>query len=129
MGSGVAFAIKQKFPEAYEADRITKKGSEGKLGHYSCAAVDGNHIKRVYNLYTQYNYGRDKRKYVICDAVRNSLTAMKTSLLNSKELDYETIKIGLPKIGSGLGGGDWKVISKIIEDVFLEKTIFVYDLE
>ena len=30
--------------------------------------------------------------------------------------DYAGKRIGLPKIGAGLGGGDWAIISAIIEE-------------
>ena len=37
MGAGIAKTIKQKFPEAYEADLKTEKGDKAKLGTISWA--------------------------------------------------------------------------------------------
>jgi len=69
MGSGVAAAIKAKYPEAYDADCKTKKGDRTKLGTLSLAVVIKTDptqtvasintpvpagIKAVANLYAQY---------------------------------------------------------------------------
>ena len=40
MGKGIALAIKQQFPEAYEADLKTTKGERSKLGTFSYAEVE-----------------------------------------------------------------------------------------
>lgn len=37
-------------------------------------------------------------------------------------------KIGLPKIGAGLGGGDWAVIEEIINNVFDGYDVTVYEI-
>ena len=42
MGAGIAKAIKNIFPEAYDADCKTEKGSKPKLGSYSSARITKN---------------------------------------------------------------------------------------
>lgn len=39
-------------------------------------------------------------------------------------------ELGIPKIGAGLGGGDWAVISNIINTILESNTynIYVYEL-
>jgi len=39
------------------------------------------------------------------------------------------MKVGLPKIGAGLGGGDWSIISKIIEEELGEFDVTIYVLD
>lgn len=81
----------------------------------------------IFNLYTQFRYGND-RVHVDYDAVRDSMQAMK-DYLQMFFYQYEAAKIGIPKIGCGLAGGDWEVVSQIIEEVFDDKDIYVYILD
>jgi O-acetyl-ADP-ribose deacetylase (regulator of RNase III) len=37
--------------------------------------------------------------------------------------------VAMPKIGAGLGGGDWKIIEAIIESAFHDRDVYVYELE
>ena len=57
MGAGIAKAIKQRFPTAYEADLQTEKGSRDKLGTFSTATVDcEDHTFEIVNAYTQFHW-------------------------------------------------------------------------
>jgi O-acetyl-ADP-ribose deacetylase (regulator of RNase III) len=38
-------------------------------------------------------------------------------------------KIGFPKLGCGLAGGDWNFVSEIIKEVFYDQEVFVYELD
>ncbi|MFC1516864.1 macro domain-containing protein [Thermodesulfobacteriota bacterium] len=108
MGAGIARVIKNEFPEAYEADCKTEKGSKSKLGSYTYATVDrDSHRITVINAYTQHHYQGEgvKANY---EAIR--------SVFESIKKDFSGKRIGYPKIGAGLAGGDWTIISKIIDD-------------
>ena len=108
MNTGIAVAIKKTFPEAYKADLDTPKGSREKLGSYSSATVkrEGHQIT-VVNAYTQFHYS-DKGNKVDYSAMKEVFSKIKG--------EFTGQRIGYPLIGAGLAGGDWKVISKIIED-------------
>ena len=108
MGAGIAKVIKSEFPEAYEADCRTEKGSKDKLGTYSHATVErnGNEIT-VINAYTQHDYKGTGMK-ADYDAIRSVFKKIKSN--------YSGKRIGYPKIGAGLAGGDWDQISKIIDE-------------
>ena len=111
MGAGIAKQIKNEFPEAYNADLNTTKGDKNKLGTISSAAINKNGIiLTVVNGYTQYNW-RGSGILVDYDAIR--------SVFKHVKLIYSGMRIGYPKIGAGLAGGDWEIISKIIPQISL----------
>jgi O-acetyl-ADP-ribose deacetylase (regulator of RNase III) len=104
MGAGIAKSIKVRFPEAYEADCKTEKGSRNKLGTYSKALVGK---LTIVNAYTQFHWkgGGIKVDY---EAIR--------AVFRSIKRNFSGKKIGYPMIGAGLAGGDWKVIATIIDE-------------
>lgn len=125
IGSGVAKALADKYPEVRQADNLTEKGSEEKLGTISVAAVTlGENPLFIVNAYTQYNYGRQKNQYVSYDAIKSSLEQVKNVILKGNNY-----KVGMPKIGAKRGGGDWNVIKKIIENTLsdYDVTVVIYD--
>lgn len=108
MGKGIALAIKQRFPEAYAADLATAKGDRSKLGTISIARIErGDRAFHVVNGYTQFHWqGRGiKADY---EAIRNVMKAL--------NVRFSGRRIGYPKIGAGLAGGDWTLIASIIEE-------------
>lgn len=115
MKSGIAKQVVHHFPEAAEVDKGTAKGDHAKLGTLSHTL----HTKPiVVNAYTQFEYGTDKMN---CDydAVRSCMKALKAN--------YSGKKIGMPQIGAGLAGGDWKIIKQIIhEELHDEDVTIVY---
>ena len=123
MGSGIARQIRQKYPGAYQADLETINGDLKKLGAFSLFKSEDFDI---YNLYTQYKYGSDK-VHLVYAALELSLITMKYHLQWEYE-NYSELKIGFPKIGCGLAGGDWEKVSKIIENVFSDIDVYVYEI-
>ncbi len=120
-GSGVAGQIKRRFPEAYAADCRTTKGDRGKLGRLSSAEVvgDGEHRFTVVNAYTQYRGGRSTTPLVDVDAVGRAMRAVREA--------YAGKRIGLPRIGAGAAGGDWAVLSKVIDDALAGEDVTVVE--
>ena len=108
MGKGIAQSIKNKFPEAYEADKQTTRGDRGKLGTFTTAAIERGDAKFVVvNAYTQFDY-RPPGPNVDYDAIRAAMREVKRQ--------FSGKRIGYPKIGAGLAGGDWTRIAAIIEE-------------
>lgn len=110
MSGGIARQIAIKWPQAQMADNVTTSGSINKLGTISFSKTRvfgiGDTLDcDILNLYTQITPGKDL-----------SLTALRMCLEKISIL-YRGQRIGLPKIGSGIAGGDWKQIQKIIEEV------------
>lgn len=108
MGAGIAKGIKAAFPAAFQSDLATARGDRAKLGTCTFAQVDRSGTPLVVvNAYTQFDY-RSSGPKVDYDAVRSCFRWIKQQ--------YSGKRIGLPKIGAGLAGGDWERIAGIIED-------------
>lgn len=125
MGAGIARQIKSAYPEAYWEDCKTKLGDINKLGNISYVKVNGRYI---FNLYGQYRYGRD-RKHLNESALRSALIKMKQTLSIQSDIPFSRRKIGFPKLGCNLAGGDWNVVKRIIEEVFYDTDVYIYSLE
>lgn len=108
MGSGLALTIKQTYPMVYQfyKDEWNRRGRFN-LGEVQFYWV--NHNKIICNAITQEKFGRDKR-YTDYDAVRNAF--QKVYALAK----IDNLPIHFPKIGCGLGGGDWNIVKNIIEE-------------
>jgi O-acetyl-ADP-ribose deacetylase (regulator of RNase III) len=125
MNSGVAKAIRKRWPGAfskYETAYI-RQGNELNLGQIVWYNEEETG-KFIANCITQKNYGYDGKSYVDYGAIAKCMA----------NLDFEARfslihRVAMPKIGAGLGGGDWKKISKIIEDTFTYATPVVYVLK
>ncbi len=115
MGSGIALALKNKFPEIYEADQATKRGDINKLGTYTTIGVKHERIKYVVNLYSQYRYGLGSR-HTNYEAMSRGLEDIRDSLVKNKA---EHFVLGFPyMIGCALGGGNIRIVQTIIEETF-----------
>ncbi len=115
-GSGIAKQIKMVFPEAFDADLETKKGDVAKLGTYTVAASRGI---LIYNLYGQYG--------VSATNMQTRYDALEDAMSSVSELIAHTV-IGIPRIGCGLGGGDWSIVEDIVERTIARNNeVIVYD--
>jgi O-acetyl-ADP-ribose deacetylase (regulator of RNase III) len=116
MASGIAKAVRERFPEAYAADTATVKGDLGKLGTFSAAAVErpGSALKWIVNLYSQYGYQDGDR--------RTSYDAMFAGLIKVRDDGrFAGLDFAVPsRIGCGLAGGNWGVVQAILRAVFSE---------
>ena len=109
MGSGVAKAIRDKWPSAYDAYRETYETKGLHLGDVIMCQVGD---KLIANCITQENYGRDGEMYVNYDAISKCIENLLT------HCDRNAIEsVAIPKIGAGLGGGDWLLIEGIIKEI------------
>ena len=130
MRSGIAKQIRERWPEVYEKYRkeynfwtVQMGRSESPLGNIDIARIN-NSNQSVINMYTQRRYGYDGTRFTSYDAFAYALKLIKTYIPNDAT-------IGFPKnIGCGLGGGNWKVISALIEEILGEDyEVYIYELE
>lgn len=129
MGSGIAPLIKEAFPKMYAADLKTEKGDKAKLGTFTMALLkDGS--TAGFNLYSQYGYNRRKQGLRDLDynALYDSLDQMKKALQSFTDGSVGEYRIGFPKIGAGLAGGDWNVIEAMIKSIFSDCDVTIYVL-
>lgn len=124
MNSGVAKAIRSKFPETYTADCKTAKGDKNKLGRFTYVTTDTSADTNltIYNAYTQYNYGVDTGPHFNMEAFVRAMISIRNGL-------FENVRIGIPKIGAGLAGGNWDEISQALEEIFVGFDLTVVVLE
>jgi O-acetyl-ADP-ribose deacetylase (regulator of RNase III) len=119
MGSGVAKILRGKYKDLFPEykklcdqypDDITKKQLLGGIQFVECGD------KVIFNCFTQMNFGT-KVQHVDYNALRNCMKEIDNAC--AKKLDgyfNDSNRVAMPKIGAGLGGGDWEIISKIIEE-------------
>ena len=120
MGSGIAREIRARYPEAYEVDCKTIVGDYKKLGTFSSVKTnDGKFV--IYNCYSQYRYGREKR-HTNYEAVYTGLSSIEQ---NARELGLTTLSLPY-NMGCMLGGGSWRIVSVIIDEVFKDSPIDLY---
>lgn len=128
MGSGVALAIKNKWPKVAEADRRRFLAGNVLLGEPDYVIVGTNPLKVVVNFYTQPRPGP-------CA----SLSAIETGLFEFfyGQDEGEPVSLALPRIGCGLGGLRWndveaainRAIKRIFDETGIEHNVVIYDLE
>ena len=111
MGSGIAKQIANKYPEVSEADKrnFAALGAYGQFG--KILPVECHDGRICVNMYSQFTYGKGKRQ-TDYEKFEECLRKLKTFLK-----DYPGKKIGFPYgIGCGLAGGDWTIVSGLIEE-------------
>ena len=113
MGSGIAKQIKDKYPEAFQADcqydlEIGNMYRVLKLGNFSKTKVFSKSNFIIINAYTQFHYlprGIDHFDY-----------ASFAVILEKLEHFYGNYDFGFPYIGMGLAGGDSDRIFDMLEE-------------
>lgn len=129
MGSGVAKQIRAKFPTVYkwykvkcdegahEKDRLGLSRSpllgQVQVVYKEDYPVDSKNIDSqvICNLFSQDQYGYNGRQYT-------DYAAFEKCLLQLKQIVPAGETIAMPyKIGCGLGGGNWGVVSGIIDKI------------
>lgn len=115
MGKGVALGIKNKYPEAYD---IYVKRKQLILGDV-IVALSKNTL--ILNCLTQEFYGKDGKKYISYDAIDSCMKHINHLFKNRKDT-----RVAMPKIGCSLGGGNWNIVERIIEENSLNFQPVVY---
>lgn len=138
MGSGVALAIRQKWPEVfktYHEKYLENLESPWKqLGEMQLVKCDDN--VQVANLFGQYDFGANGR-YTEYSALSSAMKTLDGFLQNVKNYtecfhgEYKIPDIYIPyKMGCDRGGGDWNIVSQMIEEILDtdDRTIYICSL-
>lgn len=112
MGSGIAKQIKDRYPDAYQADSdydsLYASRQYLKLGNFSLAKIFSKSNFIIVNAYTQYHYlprGVDHFEYASFAVILQKLAHF-----------YGNYDFGFPYIGMGLAGGDSERIISMLEE-------------
>jgi O-acetyl-ADP-ribose deacetylase (regulator of RNase III) len=115
MGSGVALAVKRKFPGAYEGYMNIHSTVGLRLGSAYPETINDNLI--VWNAITQDGFGSPFRNtsydaIATCfEEINETINTMKMSV---RFMQHST-DVHIPMIGAARGGGNWEIIREIIE--------------
>lgn len=113
MGAGLAKLVAQKYPKVYEEYKQLCNSSKPQqlLGTIQICKV--NEDLYVCNIFGQDRYGTFKQQ--------TNYNALKTAidkLIKVANEQYPDLQIYIPKgMGCKLGGGDWNVVRKLIENI------------
>lgn len=109
MGTGLALALKTKYPKIYIEYRnlCTFNSIDKLIGSAQIVEVDSN--KYIVNLFGQVNYGRG--------IVHTNYNALQRALNSTFQFAHEfNYSIAIPyNLGCGLAGGDWTEVLSIIQ--------------
>lgn len=107
MGAGLAKSLRSKYPVCFESYSKYCKAGQFKLGMVQFCKVNSNLF--ICNLAGQQGYGTQSRQ-TDYDALMTCLVK-----LYAKSVELNLIPYLPFKLGCGLAGGDWNVVSKLIE--------------
>ena len=123
MGSGVAKAIRDKWPGAFVAYRSWCE-LHGLGEHHLLGGVVWYHVNDVLhiaNALTQHFYGKDGKRYAEPRAIAMALHQV-TSFAEGVKLP-----IYMPRIGCGLGGLDWdENVQPFVEVLSNDRSVDIY---
>lgn len=122
MGGGIAYALAKVFPVIRESDTRLRYTPEERLGRVVKIKVAPN--KYILNCYTQLGYGEGLQ--LNYKALKRCMQAIWQHIKTNPYM--QDVVFGIPKIGAGLAGGNWKRIERIINKA-IKGNVFVYELE
>jgi hypothetical protein len=120
MGSGIALQIRNTFPKVYNSyisfgDECRKNGISP-LGTYQVVELEDC---KVVNVFSQDSYGKT--------GLHTDYAAMENSFQLFANNELSGIYNFPYLFGCGTGGGDWKIVSEIIERYFPDAIIWKYN--
>mgnify|MGYP000250556212 FL=1 len=127
MGRGIAPLLVEANPEVLKVDKEIEKGCPYKLGKFSVTTDKTKSL--VYNIYGQFHWS----KFKINGERNTDYNALESVLeLAFEDMWDKGIKaLGVPLIGCGLAGGDWKIVKEMIIGISdwyqIDVTVFVLD--
>ena len=119
MGAGIAEQIRLTYPDVFSdySALFTKYTPKELFGKMSVTKVDKYYIA---NLFGQYDIGRYNRQ-TDYEKLQEALLALKSF---AKQMNVKSI--GFPyRLGCGLAGGNWEIVSNIIYNTFRDSDLEV----
>ena len=122
MNAGIGRGIRERYPQAYTAYKSAYNSAiRAGLNHLPVGDVYAVQCsdRIILNAITQCYYGRHQKRYVSYDAIATAAAAVEAMKLAC---------VAAPKIGAGLGGGDWQVIEAIFNSECINTVIRIYTI-
>lgn len=123
MKSGIAKSIREKYPEVYQKYMdFYNQTDDTKCLLGIAQVVDIADRPSVINMFSQYDYGYDGKRYTSYDAFWSCLGQILEKVPRGA-------KIGFPaRIGCDRGGANWSVIRQMIYTISDYYDIYIYNL-
>jgi O-acetyl-ADP-ribose deacetylase (regulator of RNase III) len=121
MGGGIARALANEYPQIERADDLCEMSAKKRLGRVMNVEIEPN--KYILNCYTQLN--TNSKCNISYRAIKRCMKAINQYMIDN--LNIQNAIFGIPKIGAGLGGGNWDKIERIINR-HIKGDVYVYEL-
>jgi Zn-dependent peptidase ImmA (M78 family)/O-acetyl-ADP-ribose deacetylase (regulator of RNase III) len=118
-GGGVSFAARSRFPEAQEDFRrwVDESPRNLALGRTRVADVGGG--VHLASMVAQHGYGESTKPRIRYAALRECLGQVR------EFAERTEATVHMPKIGTGLSGGNWSVVSELIDEQLVSRGLSV----
>jgi hypothetical protein len=128
-GAGFAAYIGNRYPIVKENFHML--GNKSKLGHVQYITIEKektyHHELIVANMIAQNKViSHTNRRPLNYEALVVCMINIRNYVSNLKRNDQD-VEIHCPKFGSGLSGGNWNLIEYLIEDIWSNQKVFVYN--
>lgn len=129
MNSGVAKAIREKYPEVFE-EYLETEPQLGNVGFVIVANDNNTKVSvAIANMYAQDMYGYDGQQYTNYDAFRQCCRKIVEQCRFNEEFLNIKRCVAMPyKIASDRGGADWDKIMDILLEEFTDVDLTLYKL-
>ena len=111
MGAGVAIEFKRRYPRMFE--EYAARCADGRFGLGDVFMwTEGD--ETVFNLGTQEHWRKKAQLPALAQALRKMVELAANGAID---------RVGLPRIGAGLGGLDWMRVKRVLEEVGKETKV------
>jgi O-acetyl-ADP-ribose deacetylase (regulator of RNase III) len=111
MGAGIAIEFKRRWPRMF--DEYAARCTDGRFGLGDVFAWSEGDAT-VYNLGTQLHWRKKAQLSALAKALRKMVEMAPLAGI---------ARIGLPRIGAGLGGLDWTRVLRVLEEIGAETAV------
>ena len=121
MGSGVAKQVREKYPNVFQeyVEACNTPNLSELVGRAQIVPI--GEYKYIANIFAQVNYGYDNKLYTDYDALKHAIQSIHDI---AKQFNFT---VAFPyNIGCHRGGGDWRIVEKMILDIFSDYKCQLY---
>lgn len=129
-GAGFAAAVSKEYPIVKENFHLL--GNKTKLGYVQYIVVakhkiSGNEIIFANMIAQNKTINNVNQRPIHYEALVKCMIDVRNYMINFTKTTELPIEIHCPKFGSGLAGGNWNFITDLIEDIWANQKVFVYN--